>query len=73
LTTLQYARLVQEWVASIGLDPAKFGTHSLRRTKAVPIYRRTGSPGCPVATRALQDREHCQVSWHGGRRCDRDR
>ncbi len=35
LTTRQYARLVQEWVASIGLDPAKFGTHSLRRTKAV--------------------------------------
>jgi integrase len=38
LTTRQYARLVQEWVASIGLDPAKFGTHSLRRTKAVLIY-----------------------------------
>ena len=35
LTTRQYARLVHEWVASIGLDPAKFGTHSLRRTKAV--------------------------------------
>ena len=34
--------LIQEWVASIGLDPAKFGTHSLRRTKAVLIYRRTG-------------------------------
>ena len=33
LTTRQYARLVQEWVASIGLDPSKFGTHSLRRTK----------------------------------------
>jgi hypothetical protein len=29
--------------ASIGLDPAKFGTHSLRRTKAVLIYRRTGN------------------------------
>ena len=42
LTTRQCARLVQEWVASIGLDPAKFGTHSLRRTKAVLIYRRTG-------------------------------
>jgi integrase len=42
LTTRQYARLVQEWVASIGLDAAKFGTHSLRRTKAVLIYRRTG-------------------------------
>jgi len=37
LTTRQYARLVQEWVASIGLNPAKFGTHSLRRTKAVLI------------------------------------
>ncbi len=43
LTTRQYARLVQEWVASIGLDPSMFGTHSLRRTKAVLIYRRTGN------------------------------
>jgi integrase len=43
MTTRQYARLVQQWVASIGLDPAKFGTHSLRRTKAVLIYRRTGN------------------------------
>src|SRR5262245_50458372 len=43
LTTRQYARLVQEWVASVGLDPAKFDTHSLRRTKAVLIYRRTGN------------------------------
>ena len=43
LTTRQYARLVRERVASIGLDPAKFGTHSLRRTKAVLIYRRTGT------------------------------
>lgn len=43
LTTRQYARLVLDWIASIGLDPAKFGTHSLRRTKAVLIYRRTGN------------------------------
>lgn len=43
LTTRQYARLVQEWVASIGLDPAKFSPHSLRRTKAVLIFRRTGN------------------------------
>ena len=43
LTTRQYARLVQEWVASNGLDPTKFGTHSLRRMKAVLIYRRTGN------------------------------
>ena len=40
---VQYARLVQECVASSGLDPAKFGTYSLRRTKAVLIYRRTGN------------------------------
>jgi len=43
LTTRQYARLVGYWVASIGLDPSKFGTHSLCRTKAVLIYRRTGN------------------------------
>ena len=43
LTTRQYARLVHEWVRSIGPDPAKYGTHSLRRTKAVLIYRRTGN------------------------------
>ena len=43
LTTGQYARLVNDWVASIGLDPLQFGTHSLRRTKAVLIYRQTGN------------------------------
>ena len=43
LTTRQYARLVSKWVASIGLDPTLFGTHSLRRTKATLIYRRTGN------------------------------
>jgi integrase len=43
LTTRQYARLVNDWVASIGLDPLQYGTHSLRRTKAVLIYRQTGN------------------------------
>ena len=43
LTTRQYARLVSEWFASIGLDPLVFATHSLRRTKATLIYRRTGN------------------------------
>ncbi len=43
LTTRQYARLVGQRVASIGLDPLKFGTHSLRRTKATLIYRRAGN------------------------------
>jgi integrase len=43
MTTRQYARLVSGWVGSIGLDPRLFGTHSLRRTKATLIYRRTGN------------------------------
>ena len=43
MTTRQYARLLSEWIASIGLDPKLFGTHSLRRTKATLIYRRTGN------------------------------
>jgi hypothetical protein len=33
-TTRQYARLVSERVASTGLDPSLYRTHSLRRTKA---------------------------------------
>ena len=43
MTTRQYARLLSEWISSIGLDPKLFGTHSLRRTKATLIYRRTGN------------------------------
>jgi integrase len=35
--------LVTEWIGGIGLDPHLFGTHSLRRTKATLIYRRTGN------------------------------
>lgn len=41
LSTRQYARIVASWVSEIGLDPAAYGTHSLRRTKATLIYRRT--------------------------------
>src|SRR5215813_8638756 len=43
LTTRQYARLVSEWVNGIGLDPLKYATHSMRRTKVTIIYRRTGN------------------------------
>jgi integrase len=41
LSTRQYSRIVRSWVGSIGLDPAAFGTHSMRRTKPTLIYRRT--------------------------------
>jgi integrase len=43
ITTRQYARLVSEWIANVGLDSKLFGTHSLRRTKATLIYCRTGN------------------------------
>ena len=41
ISTKQYARRVYVWLKEIGLDPAEYGTHSLRRTKASLIYRRT--------------------------------
>jgi integrase len=43
MTPRQYGRLVSEWLIGIGLDPCLYGTHSLRRTKATLIYRRTGN------------------------------
>ena len=43
MSTRQYAYLVSKWVRGIGLDPRKFATHSMRRTKATLIYRRTGN------------------------------
>lgn len=41
LSTRQYAKLLKDWVGTIGLDPHAYGTHSLRRTKATLIHRRT--------------------------------
>lgn len=43
LSTRQCARIVHRWVASIGLDPSAYGTHSMRRTKAAQIYKKTGN------------------------------
>jgi integrase len=41
LSTRQYARIVRAWIREIGLDASAYGTHTLRRTKASLIYRRT--------------------------------
>lgn len=41
ISTRQYAKIVDQWVMSIGLDPNSYGTHTMRRTKATLIYRRT--------------------------------
>ncbi len=43
ISTRQYARLVHGWVNSAGLDSTAYGTHTMRRTKAAQIYRKTGN------------------------------
>lgn len=43
ISTRQYARLVDGWVAMIGLEPRAYGTHSLRRTKVALVYKKTGN------------------------------
>src|SRR5262249_26038623 len=41
LTTRRHAWLVSIWISGIGLDRLMYATHSMRRTKATLIYRRT--------------------------------
>lgn len=41
ISTRQYARLVHKWIETAGLDSSAYGTHSMRRTKATLIYKRT--------------------------------
>jgi integrase len=41
ISTRQYARIVHDWVKAAGLDSSAYGTHSMRRTKATLIYKRT--------------------------------
>ena len=41
LSRRQYSRIVRRWVSEIGLDPVLYGTHSMRRSKASIIYRKT--------------------------------
>ncbi len=43
ISTRQHGRLVRDWVTAIGLESSGYGTHSLRRTKAAEIYRKTGN------------------------------
>ena len=65
LSTRQYARIVAGWVAEIGLDPTKYGTHSLRRTKATPdISPHAKSQGSPVVTGALQLGKYSPLPRH---------
>lgn len=63
LSTRQYARIVESWVESIGLDSAAYGTHTMRRTKATLIYRKTKNLRAVQLLLGHQTRKHCSVSW----------
>ena len=43
LSTRQYSRIAVIWFGSINLPRSAYATHSLRRTKATLIYRKTGN------------------------------
>jgi integrase len=58
-----YSRLVKRWVSMIGLDATRYGTHSMRRTKASLIYNRTKKPTCnSIVTWTFKIREHGSLS-----------
>jgi integrase len=69
LTTRQYARLVSEWIGSVGLDPRLFGTFVATHKSYPDLSADRKSQGRPALARAYQDRKHGQVSRHRGRRC----
>jgi integrase len=63
MSTRQYARLLDRCPQQIGLDPGLYGTHSLRRTKATLIYKRTvtfARSNCSWAT--PRSRAPCPIS-----------
>jgi integrase len=72
LSTRQYARIVHKWVHEIGLDPAAYGTHTLRRTKASLIYRRTKNLRAVQLLLGHSKLESTVRYRHRGRRCARD-
>jgi site-specific recombinase XerD len=43
VSTREYGPTVDRRVASIGLDPKRYATHSMRRTEASQIYKKTGN------------------------------
>jgi integrase len=50
------------------LDPSAYGTHSMRRTKATLIYKRTKNLRADsIAARAYQAGKHCPIPRHRGR------
>ena len=63
LGTRQYARLVDKWVCLLGLDPAAYGTHSLRRTKVALLYKKTGNlRACQLCSGTRSSRARSAIS-----------
>jgi integrase len=56
MTTRQYARLVSEWIGSVGLDPGLFDLSTDRQSQS-----------CPALARTYQDRKHGPVPRHRSR------
>jgi len=73
LGTRQYARIVEHWVADLDLARADYGTHSMRRTKATLICRRTRT--CAPCNRCLgiETRVNREIPGHRSRRRPADR
>lgn len=70
LSTRQYARIVVSWVESVGLDAAAYGTHTMRRTKATLIYRRTKNlRAVQLLLGHTKLEKHRALPRHRGRRC----
>jgi integrase len=68
LTTRQYSRLVSAWIAGIDLDPALYGTHLFRRTKATLIYRRTRNfPAVQLLLGHRRIESYRPIPWDRGR------
>jgi Phage integrase family len=69
LSTRQYARIVHTWVESAGLDSSAYGTHTMRRTKAAQIYKKTANLRAGSASaRAHEARKYGALPRYRGRR-----
>ena len=68
MTTRQYARLVSEWIGSVGIGPEAVRDAFTAPHKSYSDLSADGkSQGRPALARAYQDRKHGQVSRHRGR------
>ena len=65
MSTRQYARLVHEWVAGIGLQPQEYGTHSLRRAPKHPSSTRRRAICAPFKFYSVTPRSIARCATSG--------